>query len=140
MPHYPTSSGTVKAWQRLIAFGRACEGAAAVETAIIFPAFFLLLFGIIEAGMLFSTQSTLQFAVEAAARCAVVNTSLCGTTSAVQDYAVSQATGLTVSSSSFSVTSPAGCAQKVSISYPFSSIVPGLIPWTITLNVQSCHP
>jgi Flp pilus assembly protein TadG len=132
--------GSAKAWQRLIGFGRACEGATAVETAIVFPAFFLMLFGIIEGGILFHTQSTLQFAVEAAARCAAVNTNVCGTTDAVQDYAVSQLSGLPVSSASFSVTQPAGCAQQVSISHPFSSVVPLLIPWTITLNAQSCHP
>ena len=140
MTRYLAAQRPGKTWQRLISFGSACEGTTAVETAIIFPAFFLLLFGIIEGGILFWTQSTLQFAVEAAARCAVVNATTCGTTSAIQNYALSQATGLTVDSSSFSVTQPQGCAQKVSISYAFASVVPQLIPWTITLNAQSCHP
>ena len=139
MKRYSTARRSEKTWRRLIAFGHACEASTAVESAMIFPVFFLLLFGIIEAGILFWTQSTLQFAVEAAARCAVVNSSVCNTTSAIQDYAVSQATGLTVSSSSFSVTSPS-CGHQVSVSYPFSSLVPGLIPWTITLNATSCHP
>ena len=128
-----------KVWRRLAAFGHSCEGTTAIETAILAPAFFLLLFGIIEAGILFSAQSTLQFAVEAAARCAAVNTNSCGSTNAIQTYAASQVSTLSVSSSSFSVSTPS-CGHQVSISYPFSSIVPQLIPWTITLNVQSCHP
>src|ERR1700686_4227881 len=110
---YPTARRSGKRWQRIIVFCHACEAATAGEAALIFPVFFLVLFGIIEAGVLFWTQSTLQFAVEAAARCTVVNTTVCNTTSAIQDYAVSQATGLTLSSSSFSVSSPS-CGHQVS--------------------------
>jgi hypothetical protein len=44
-----------------------------------------------------------------------------------------------VSASSFSVTTPS-CGHQVSISYTFDSVVPQLIPWTITLNARSCHP
>lgn len=128
-----------KTWRRLISFGDCNEGTTAVEIAIILPVFFALLFGIIEGGLLFYTQSTLQFAVEAAARCAAVDANTCSSPSTIQAYAASQASGMSVSSSSFTVSSPS-CGQQVSISYPFNSIVPGLIPWTITLNVQSCHP
>jgi len=126
-------------WRLWSIFGQASAGTTAIETAIIFPVFFLFLFAIIEAGTLFWTQSALQSAVEAAARCAAINTKVCGTTSAVQDYAASQVPGLVVSSTSFSVTTP-GCGHQVSISYPFSSVVPQLIPWAITLNATSCLP
>lgn len=118
---------------------KAREGTTAVETAIVLPAFLLLLLGLVETGILFWTQSSLQFAVEAAARCAVVNSTLCGTTSAVQSYAASQVTGLTVASSSFTVSQPS-CGHQVSISYPFSFVDPNLFPWPVTLNAQSCHP
>jgi Flp pilus assembly protein TadG len=132
--------------QRLIGIGkrplglaRACEGTTAVETAIVLPAFILMLFAIIEGGLLFWTQATLQFAVEAAARCAVVNTTQCGSSTAIQNYAVAQATGITVSSASFNVSQPS-CGYQVSIGYPFSFIVTDLYSGTITLNAQSCHP
>lgn len=127
---------------RLVGFAKACEGTTAVETALVLPAFLLLLFAVVEAGFLFWTQSTLQFAVEAAARCAavgVVNTSECASTSAIQSYAASQALGMTVPSSSFKVSQPS-CGYQVSISYPFSFIVSELFPGTITLNATSCHP
>jgi len=55
--------------ERLVGLAKAGDGATAVETAIVLPAFLLLLFAVIEGGLLFWTQSTLQFAVEAAARC-----------------------------------------------------------------------
>jgi Flp pilus assembly protein TadG len=132
--------------KRLVGLAKACDGATAVETAIVLPAFLLLLFAIIEGGLLFWTQSSLQFAVEAAARCealnlnpTVVNPTICGSTSAVQSYAASQTFGITVSSSSFIVSQPP-CGYQVSISYPFSFIVSGLYPGTITLNAKSCHP
>jgi Flp pilus assembly protein TadG len=132
--------------QRLIGLGRqlvglakACDGTTAVETAIVLPAFLLFLFAVIEAGLLLWTQTTLQAAVEAAARCAVVNTTQCGSTSAIQSYAAAQAAGMTISSSSFIVSQPS-CGYQVSISYPFSFIVTELFSGTITLNAQSCRP
>lgn len=118
---------------------RACGGATSVEMAIVLPAFLLLLFGVVETGRIFWTQSTLQYAVEAAARCSAVNTAQCGTTSSIQSYAVSQSVGITVSSSNFRVTEPS-CGHQVSISYSFNLIVTELYPGTITLNAQSCHP
>jgi Flp pilus assembly protein TadG len=124
---------------RLAALAKACDGATAVETAIVLPVFLLFLFAIIEAGLLFWTQSTLQFAVEAAARCAVVNTTQCGSTSAIQGYAAAQATGMTISSTSFNVSQPS-CGNQVSINYPFVFIVTEIFSGTITLHAKSCHP
>ncbi len=126
---------------RLAALTKTCDGTTAVETAIVLPAFLLLLFAVIEGGLLFWTQTTLQFAVEAAARCAAVNTTECASTSAIQSYAASQSAdmGVTVSSSSFKPSQPS-CGHQVSVSYPFSFIVSELFSGTITLNAQSCHP
>ncbi len=92
---------------RIAGLARACDGATAVETAIVLPVFLLVLFAIVEGGLLFWTQSTLQFAVEAAARCAAVNTTLCPpTNSAIQTYAASQTYGMTIPSSTFTFTQP----------------------------------
>ena len=124
---------------RLAALAKACDGTTAVETAMVLPTLLLFIFAIIEAGLLFWTQTTLQFAVETAARCAVVNTTQCGSTSAIQSYAAAQAVGMTISSSSFTVSQPS-CGYQVSISYTFRFIVSGLFPGTITLNAKSCHP
>jgi Flp pilus assembly protein TadG len=117
----------------------ACEGSAAVEAAIVLPIFFSFVFGISEVGRALWVQSALQYAVEDAARCAAVNTSSCGNTSAVQSYAAGRVFGITIPSSSFSVTKPS-CGNQVSISYAFSSVVPNLVPFSVTLTAQSCHP
>ncbi len=124
---------------RLGSLTKACEGTTAVETAIVLPVFLLGLFAVIEAGLLFWTQSSLQSAVEAAARCAAVDTTNCVNTTAIQNYAASKVTGLTVSSSSFNVSQPS-CGYQVSISYPFSFVDKQLFSGTITLNAKSCHP
>jgi hypothetical protein len=55
----------------------------------------------------------------AAARCAAVNTTLCGTTSAIQTYAASQTYGITIASSTFTYTQRS-CGYQVSASYVFS--------------------
>jgi Flp pilus assembly protein TadG len=137
--NYVATQLLIGARERLVGLAKACNGTTAVETAIVLPVFLLFLFAIIEAGLLFWTQSTLQFAVEAAARCAVVDKTQCGSTGAIQSYAASQVVGMTVSSSSFNVSQPS-CGYQVSISYPFSFVVSGLFPGTITLNSKSCHP
>jgi Flp pilus assembly protein TadG len=50
-----------------------------MEFALVFPSFILLTMGVIEFGRAMWIQNTLQAAVEQAARCAVVNTTTCGT-------------------------------------------------------------
>ena len=53
------------------------RGASALEFGLTAPVFFLLLFGVIEVGLLFWTQIGLQHGAEMAARCASVNSTLC---------------------------------------------------------------
>jgi Flp pilus assembly protein TadG len=124
--------------------GRAEAGTTALEFALLMPAFLLLFLGIIEFGRLFWMQSSLQQAVEAAARCAII--AECGTsTAAIQSYAASQMFGLTVSSDIFSVDTAATCGsgvngEQVSASLPFTFLIPKLFPWSITLTAQSCRP
>jgi Flp pilus assembly protein TadG len=131
---------------RIAGLARACDGATAVETAIVLPAFLLMFFSIIEGGRIFWTQSTLQFAVETAARCAAVNMPLaalpCASASAIPSYAASQAYGMTIASSTFTFTQPQpSCGYQVTASYVFSFIVSEVYPaGNITLTASSCHP
>ncbi len=57
---------------RVVGFARAHEGAAAVEFALICTLLFLILFGLINFGIIFSQQLTLNNAVREGARKAVV--------------------------------------------------------------------
>jgi Flp pilus assembly protein TadG len=133
---------------------RAQGGATAVEMAFLLPVFMLFLLGICEFGRALWTQTALQFAVEAAARCAAVSPSLCtaagGTTMDVPGYAASQAFGMSIPSTAFTYTANAVCGvasgatgsggAQVTASYNFDAVVPQLVPVNVTLSAKSCHP
>src|SRR6476646_749735 len=63
------------------------DGASAVEFALTVPMFFMMLVGGIECGLLLWTQMGLQHGAEKAARCASIDSTLCGSTSSIQSYA-----------------------------------------------------
>jgi Flp pilus assembly protein TadG len=125
---------------QLARIARDKRGASALEFALIAPAFFLFIFGIIEFGLVFWTQVGLQHGAEMAARCASINTKLCLTNnpSTITTYATQQAYGLTLPASTFTY-STAACGNQVSATYSFVFVgLPNLGP--LTLTAQSCFP
>lgn len=118
-------------------------GAAAIEYALILPAVLMVIFGLMDTGRLLWSFTTLSRAVEAAARCAAVNTTQCGTASQIQGFAVSEAWGMTITASAFTV-STESCGIKVTGNYDFEFVMPGfnvVVPTgTITLTASSCYP
>jgi Flp pilus assembly protein TadG len=125
---------------KLDRFARDQRGASALEFALIAPAFFLFIFGIIELGLLFWTQVGLQHGAEMAARCASINTKLCLTNDpgTITTYATQQAYGLTLPASTFTFSTGA-CGNQVSASYLFVFVgLPNLRP--LTLTAHSCFP
>jgi Flp pilus assembly protein TadG len=114
-------------------------GSVAVEMAVVLPLVLLVIVGLMEFGRVLWTQATLDYAVEAAARCAVVNSVACGSTAQTQAYAVDRAAGLTLSPSTFSVATTS-CGLRVSASLPVEFIAPGLLPYAITLTATACYP
>jgi Flp pilus assembly protein TadG len=130
----------------LIARFLACRrGSNAVEFALVAPLLIGFLFGIYEVGLEIWTQGILDFAVEQAARCATVNSSTCGTASAIETYAATQTTPLGLPSSTFTATT-ATCGNQVTASYDFVFVgtfpIKGkaLLPNSITLTSTSCYP
>lgn len=114
------------------------RGATAVEYGLLLPALLAFVFGIIDVGRLLWTQTTLDRAVEAASRCAAIDTVTCGTATQIQTYAVAQAYGLNITTSVFAV-GATGCPTAVQASLPFVFV----IPWfsqTVTLTAESCYP
>jgi Flp pilus assembly protein TadG len=93
---------------RLHSFGRFYRdiaGSAAVEFAATAPVLILLLFGIVEAGRSLWATNSLQYAVERAARCGVVNSTItCPSDDAIKAYAVTQVYAQSISSDAFTVT------------------------------------
>lgn len=120
-------------------FRAADRGTSAIEVALVFPVFMLMLLGICEFGRALWTQSALQYAVQLAARCGAVDVTTCASPSDVISYAVAESQPLTIPSSNFSA-SAQSCGSSVSVTYPFSFVVPNLLPFSITLFAQACYP
>jgi len=114
------------------------SGATALEFALCAPAFFMLVMGIIELGLLVFMQLSLQQGVEAAARCASINKTTCSTAAQIQSYASTQSYGVTPPTSAFTVSTPA-CGNQVQASYTPNFLPSFPIP-TRTLTAQACFP
>ena len=123
------------------AFWHERDGNAAIEFALLLPVFLLMLLGIVEFGRVLWTQSSLQHAVEAAARYAAINYPTCGSTSQTTSYAASETFGQNIPASDFTLTC-ATCGTQVSATLSFTPVVPALLPFlnNITLSAQSCYP
>ena len=129
---------------------RASDGSAAIEFGLAAIPFFIFLLGVVEFARLYWTQSELQYAAEAAARCATVNCcsggpASCGGSTGntgVQNFAAGQLLGMSIPSgnlSNFQVTA-AACGNQVTFTYAFGFIVRPLIPnSTITLSATACN-
>jgi hypothetical protein len=119
----------------LVAFTRNCQGAIAVEFAIMSIPMLLLMFGIFDTGLAFLDETKITFAVEAAAKCGAVNTTLCGSPTETAAYGASVAALPGLGGSGFVVTT-AACGISVTASYPYAGIV---LP-VLTLTAGACYP
>jgi uncharacterized membrane protein len=117
---------------------RNASAASAVEFAITAPLFFLLIFAIIESGLLLWSQVNLQHGVALAARCASIDTVKCGTPEGIKNFAAEN-TFFGVSPSVFSVET-AACGYRVTATYTFRFITSPLGVPVQTLQAQSCYP
>jgi Flp pilus assembly protein TadG len=116
------------------------RGATLIEYAFAASVLVVIIVGILEFGRALFLQTQLQQAVSQAARCATVNNSACGTSTAIRSYAASQASSiLSISSNSFVYTN-ASCGNQVTISYPFNFSIPFYGNVTMMINAQSCVP
>jgi Flp pilus assembly protein TadG len=114
------------------------EGAAAVETALLLPVLLLLLLGVIEFGRLAWTQTTLNFAVQEAARCAAVRPDLCGAPAQTAAYAAARTGPLNIAASAFTVT-PQACGTQVRASLTYRYIGKAIFRVAPTLTAQVCR-
>lgn len=115
------------------------RGAVAIEYALLLPAFLLLTLGGIDAGRVMWTQITLDRAVQAAARCAVVDETTCGSAAEIQAYAAAQAWGMTAPASAFTYESRA-CGAYVSATVDFGFVIRFISDRDIQLVSSACYP
>ena len=124
---------------KLRRWARDTRGATLVEFAIVAPFFLIIVIGIIDFGRLFWVKSTMQFAVEEAARYAMVNSD--ASTADLEAYATSEASmlsGITFSASSS--TSSGVEFRTITASYTFSFLIPIIPVNGITLSAKSTTP
>ena len=117
----------------------ATDGATALEFALTAPIFLAMVLGSLTLGLGLFAQVALQHGVEMAARCATINTTICGSTSSIQTYAVQQSLGLGPPSSTFTVSTPS-CGNQVQATYPIKLNFAVYGHRDITLAASSCFP
>ena len=133
----------------LARFQRDIRGVAAIEFAFVIVPLLLFMFGIIEFSRAYWTQEALQETAAVTARCMGLGLSSCSSAPAAQAYAVSVGSGwgLSIQSSNVTINPSTTCGSvsgfvTVTITYPFNTIVPGLITGLVgeTLSATACFP
>lgn len=118
-----------------------CErGVSTVELAIVITAFLGLIFGIFNVGMMLWTASSLRYAAESAARCAAVNSTSCGSATAVKAYAMARYTGRPLGRTNPFSYSATGCGHTVTANYTYSLSIPLYGSRSVPLSVSACFP
>ena len=127
----------MKTTLRLRRFRRDESGATAIEYGLVMPLLIMGILGAMWAGMLMFSASSLDLAVQAAARCMAVDANNCGSVSATQTYAQAQYQGPAISPV-FTATAD-GCGHTVTGQATFGlGIVPG-VP-DVPLSSSACYP
>jgi Flp pilus assembly protein TadG len=124
--------------RRLALLQESCEGATALEAAIALPLLLTFGFVISQVANAMWIQNSLQFAVEAAARCAAINSVNCASDANIQSFAAGQAAGTPVRAANFTV-STQSCGKQVTVSYAFVGKIPFVRNWAPSLTATACH-
>lgn len=115
-------------------------GTTAIEFALVALPFLTLLLGIIEFSRVIWTHSALQFAVERAARCAVVNKTLCDNSGDQIKTYISSQMSAPIQALQVSYALNQNCGIEIRASADFAFIVGIISPSSMTLTAQSCYP
>ena len=115
------------------------SGATVIELAFAMTAFLGMIFGVINVARVTWTLGSLHYAVEAAARCASVNSTSCGSATAIQTYALSAYNGESLTGNPFTY-SATGCGHTVKADYTYSLDIPPIGTWPIPLKATACFP
>lgn len=119
-------------------FCREHRGATAVEFAVVFPAYVLVVIGGLYACFALFTATSLQYAVEQGSRCAAVNSSACTDGPSTITYAQSHYLGLAGSPPTFTYTTPScGHNLTASVNYGFDF---GMTSVTVPITATACFP
>jgi Flp pilus assembly protein TadG len=118
-------------------FARDVGGATAVEYGFVLPLLAMTILGGIWVGVLTFSVSSLDLAVQSAARCMAVDANACGSVAATQAYAQSRYGGPNIAP--VFTASTTGCGHTVTAQASFDlNILPGFS--TLPLTVSACYP
>ena len=110
---------------------RSRRGVVAIEFALGFPIFLALVYGLFEFGRIFWTQNTLEYAIQQAARFAMVNTS--ASDSQIQTVVTNSAVGLNPADISIDVDFEDAAGERAFINitgtYAYAPFVPLVVPF-----------
>ena len=118
-------------------FGDDARGGAAVELGLTLPVFGMLLFGAIDASQLIGAISGMHYAVEEAARCSAVNTTLCGSAGATNTYAQGRYQGPSIAPAFTSTATTCGKQVNATATFHLNIAVAVL---EVPLSAQACYP
>lgn len=119
-------------------FCREHRGATAVEFALVFPAYILVVIGGLYACLGLFTATSLQYAVEQGSRCAAVNSSACTDGPSTVTYAQSHYLGLVGTTPTFTYATPScGYSLTASVSYGFNL---GMTSLSVPITATACFP
>jgi len=118
-------------------FGADRSGAAAVEFALVLPAFVLLVLGSMGAATFGYSLASMNYAVEEASRCAAVKTTVCSNSTSTALYAKSHYSGPAITP--VFTYSDSGCGNTVTATATYSfNLIPQLK--NIPISVSACRP
>jgi Flp pilus assembly protein TadG len=119
-------------------FWRDQTAASAVEFAMVVPVFFALTIGALNLCILLYINSTLHYAVDDAARCMSVKTTVCDTVGHTQTHAAATFNFPSLSPS-FTPAFAQACGNQVtgSATYRLNAVVTSL---NLNLSAKSCFP
>ena len=116
------------------------RGAAAVEFALLLPVLMLILFGIIEFGMIMYSREIITNASREGARTGIVQATVKPTTGEIQTVVTNYLTGTGVDPNAVTITiAGAGLTApntlNVTVTYPYNFFAPGILGLGNTINL-----
>ena len=127
----------VRLIRKVRALRRDRDGAAALEFAMVVPAFIALTVGAMFTANAVFTVSSMHYASQAAARCASIQTTVCTSAGVIQAYATSHYAGPSVSPSF--VYSTNGCGHTVTGTVTYAMNV-GSQTINVPVSTSACYP
>ena len=116
------------------------RGAAAVEFALLLPVLMLILFGIIEFGMIMYSREVITNASREGARTGIVQATVKPTTGEIQTVVTNYLTGtgvdpnaVTIAIAGAGLTAPN--TLNVTVTYPYNFFAPGVLGLGNTINL-----